>query len=241
MNKKLIIGFSIFILIVTNITEVSAEEIAVTKEQIIELGIPKEYSENIVTYIDNMNLSNEEIVALINKNQHIVDYLKEDNKITKLELKDILTLHNYIDETLQDLKLELDLDIFDRKIRIIDSIKENILFQCEIGEIEQYYEDFIEAGGAEHVKLVFLNINLEELIKADSTNSYEEEAEDYIEEKKLKDNYESNVVIENIELEELTANNTSEGNIESENRVGSSLKYLGVLAIIIILLALLKL
>ncbi len=236
MGKKFIIGFGILTLITINSIEINAEEIVITEEQIIELGIPEEYSENIVTYIDDMDLSNEEIISLINDNMQIVDYLQEENTMSNIELRDILALHNYLDETLEELNLELDIDIFDRNIKIVDSLKKNILFQCGVEEIKTYYEDFIKAGGTEHIKSVFLEMDSEREIEDNNIDNYEDQIEEYINE----DKYESDVITESIESKEMSCTKSIDNNREVGNGKNDILKYLGVIAIIIILIALIK-
>ena len=175
MNKEIKIILYIPLLLMMFTQKVRAEEIAITEEQILRIGIPSEFSENIITYVDYMNIDKEFINEIIDDNKYIAKYLDSNYKADNIDINEIYEIYNQGIHIMKKLNIDVKIDVLQSEIVVKELINNTTLFRCNINEINKYYDYFMFKGGKEEVRAVFIDIQNSEktLVEDDDTTNKE--------------------------------------------------------------------
>lgn len=136
---------TVFLLLNMQVIYVHSETLNLIEEKLGSVGIPEEYIENIISYITNLELSDEEIKNLLEKANNIVSRVKEKEDYKDFTITELLNIY---DETLNiadELNINLDLDLSTKKVVLKDKDSKLTLIKCDIDDIKRYYKNYKES------------------------------------------------------------------------------------------------
>ena len=134
-----------FLLLSMQVTCAYSETVNLIEEKLDEIGVPNEYIDNIINYITNLKLSDEERNNILEKANNIVSRVKEKEDYKDFTLTELLNIY---DETLNiadELNINLDLDLSTKKVVLKDKDSKLTLIKCDIDDIKRYYENYKES------------------------------------------------------------------------------------------------
>lgn len=181
--------------------------------------------ENLIEYINNLDLSEEEIENISEKSKTISEDIKEKASFKDYKLKEIIKIYKNFTSISNTLKLNIDFSIKNGDFILKDKANGNSIFKGNVSEIEKYF-NAIQNNTELLITEVLANIDNESL---------KEKIEDVIYENSNSDeNLSSNDNLSNNEDTEIAENNTnlkiennediySNVNNSSSNKLGSNM------------------
>ena len=134
---------TVFLLLNMQVIYVHSETLNLIEEKLGSVGIPEEYIENIISYITNLKLSDEETKNLLEKANNIVSRVKEKEDYKDFTLTELLNIY---DEALNIAdELNINLDLSTKKVVLKDKDSKLTLITCYIDDIKRYYENYKES------------------------------------------------------------------------------------------------
>ena len=136
---------TVFLLLNMQVIYVHSETLNLIEEKLDSVGVPEEYIENIIRFITNLKLSDEEIKNVLEKAINIVSRVKEKEDYKDFTLTELLNIY---DETLNiadELNINLDLDLSTKKVVLKDKDSKLTLIKCDIDDIKRYYKNYKES------------------------------------------------------------------------------------------------
>lgn len=215
---KKIFKILIIVILVLNISTicVKSETLNLIEEKLDSMGISDEYSNNIINYITNLKLSDEETKKLLEKANNIFSMVKDKEDYSDFTLTELLNIYGEALNVTDELGINLDLDLLTKEVVLKDKESNLILIKCNIGDVENYYENYNESpltyGDYKELKgYIVENIISDE--NTDINNNYNRatEGDDY-NKSNLNDKEITNNIIDN---------NSYDSNNESFNTVSS--------------------
>ena len=89
--------FKIFILTfsILNMSVIYAncETLSLIEEKLQEVGVPEEYKDNIINYIDNLKLSDKEAKDIVNEANAIISSVKEKGNYSDFSFSELLNIY----------------------------------------------------------------------------------------------------------------------------------------------------
>ena len=111
------------------------------KEQLDIIGVPDNYSNNIINYIENIKFTEEELNKLISDSNAVYEDFQEINNGSNIDIETLVNIYNGVTEVVADLNIDMNIDIINRSIKLIDKDKEDILFECDEEAAKEYYNN----------------------------------------------------------------------------------------------------
>ena len=134
---------TVFLLLNMQVIYVHSETLNLIEEKLDSVGVPEEYIENIIRYITNLKLSDEEIKNVLEKANNIVSRIKEKEDYKDFTLTELLNIY---DEALNIAdELNINLDLSTKKVVLKDKDSKLTLITCYIDDIKRYYENYKES------------------------------------------------------------------------------------------------
>ena len=134
---------TVFLLLNMQVIYVHSETLNLIEEKLDSVGVPEEYIENIIRYITNLKLSDEEIKNVLEKANNIVSRIKEKEDYKDFTLTELLNIY---DEALNIAdELNINLDLSTKKVVLKDKDSKLTLIKCDIDDIKRYYENYKES------------------------------------------------------------------------------------------------
>ena len=134
---------TVFLLLNMQVIYVHSETLNLIEEKLDSVGVPEEYIENIIRYITNLKLSDEEIKNVLEKANNIVSRVKEKEDYKDFTLTELLNIY---DEALNIAdELNINLDLSTKKVVLKDKDSKLTLIKCDIDDIKRYYENYKES------------------------------------------------------------------------------------------------
>lgn len=131
-----------FLLINTFILPVHSENIDFFKEKLEEVGIPEEYSKNISEHIENLDISTEEIQAIMNNSSEVFSRIEEGQEISDFSLSDLVGIYSEALRVANDLDIEVKIDSDNKELEIKDKEDDDVLLKCNIEDAKKYYDNY---------------------------------------------------------------------------------------------------
>ena len=181
--------------------------------------------ENLIEYINNLDLTEEEIQNISEKSKTISEDIKEKASFKDYKLKEIIKIYKSFTSISNTLKLNIEFSIKNGDFILKDKANGNSIFKGNVSEIENYF-NAIQNNTELLITEVLANIDNESL---------KEKIEDVIYENNNSDeNLSSNDNLSNNEETEIAENNTnlkienneeiySNVNNSSSNKLGSNM------------------
>ena len=134
---------TVFLLLNMQVIYVHSETLNLIEEKLDSVGVPEEYIENIIRYITNLKLSDEEIKNVLEKANNIVSRVKEKEDYKDFTFTELLNIY---DETLNIAdELNINLDLSTKKVVLKDKDSKLTLIKCDIDDIKRYYKNYKES------------------------------------------------------------------------------------------------
>lgn len=163
-TSKILVSLFIFINIFT--INIFAEDLAYIEDALINIGIGEEYSENIVQYLKDINITESKFQKIeynINNMKDFVEKIKNEEEISFFKY---YTAYKNIMNIAKMLNLDLDIDFNSLSFTLIDKKSDNILFEGDTNSLAQIYSNYKDSG---------YDINMAEILQDINSNNIEEE------------------------------------------------------------------
>ena len=187
MKKIFRILIITFLVLNISIIYVHSETLNLIEEKLDSLGIPQEYSDNIINYITNLKLSDEETKNLLDEANNILSRIKEKEDYSDFTFTELLNIYGEALNIADELNINLDLDLSSKEVVLKDKNSKLTLIKCDIDDVKRYYENYKESPltsqDYEELKSYIIEntiINDENTNSSDSNNSSRvTESDDY--------------------------------------------------------------
>lgn len=157
MRKIIKSSISLFIFIFIFSVNVFAGDLSYIEEALVNLGVNEDYSENIVEYLENIEISEsdfQEIENNVNDIKEVVQNNDEDINFLKY-----YTVYDNIMDIAKIMNLDLDVDLNDLSISLIDKNNDNILYEGDTDSLMQIYSNYRDSNYTINVAEIFEDIN----------------------------------------------------------------------------------
>lgn len=208
-----------FLLINTFILPVHSENIDFFKEKLEEVGIPEEYSKNISEHIESLDISTEEIQAVMNNSSEVFARIAEGQEVSDFSLSELVGIYSEALRVANDLEIEVKIDSDNKELEIKDKEDNDVLLKCNIEEAKKYYDNYKKSPltDAEYDDLLSYIDNADDSI---SNNAEEQSASEKDDTDKSSIN---NINREDTNIEKAEASNTSNNSTTGSNSESSSI------------------
>ncbi len=168
-TSKILVSLFIFINIFT--INIFAEDLAYIEEALINIGINEEYSENIVQYLEGINITESDVQKIENNINDIKSFIEDSKNEEGISFLKYYSVYDNIMNISEVLNLDLDFDINNLNIKLIDEKNNNVLFEGDTNSLVQIYSNYKKSN---------YNIDIEELVGDVNTNIKENNGEEKI-------------------------------------------------------------
>ena len=176
----------------------NCETLSLIEEKLQEVGVPEEYKDNIINYIDNLKLSDKEAKDIVNEANAIISSVKEKGNYSDFSFSELLNIYGETLNIAKELNINIDLDLSNKEVVLKDNDSKETLIKCDISDAKTYYENYKESpltsNDYEELKNYITENNI---VNSDNSNNSTKLYES--------DNY--NDSIKNQEVENLDENN----------------------------------
>lgn len=177
--------------------------------------------ENLIEYINNLDLTEEEIQNISEKSKTISEDIKEKASFKDYRLKEIIKIYRNFTSMSNTLKLNIDFSIKNGDFILKDKANGNSIFKGNVSEIKKYFDaiknntELLTTEVLANIDNEVLKESIEEVISENNNSNINEKLSDddnlsSIDETKITQN-DNNIAIENNE------------NNSSSNKLGSSM------------------
>lgn len=145
MNKIFRIFIVAFLVLNTQILYVHSETLNLIEEKLENIGVPEEYSDNILNYITNLKLSDEETKSLLEDANNIISRIKEKDDYSDFTFTELFNIYGEALNIADELNINLDLDLSSKEVVLKDKDSKLTLIKCDIDDVKRYYENYKES------------------------------------------------------------------------------------------------
>ena len=145
MKKIFRILIIAFLVLNISIIYVHSETLNLIEEKLDSVGVPEEYSDNIINYITNLKLSDEETKNLLDEANNILSRIKEKEDYSDFTLTELLNIYGEALNIADKLNINLDLDLSSKEVVLKDKNSKLTLIKCDIDDVKRYYENYKES------------------------------------------------------------------------------------------------
>ena len=139
MNKIFRIFIVSFLILNIPIIYAYSETLNLIEEKLDSVGVPEEYSNNIINYITNLKLSEEEAKSLLDDANNVLSTLKEKEDYSDFTFKELLNIYGEVLNIADSLNINVDLE--NKEVMLKDKESKLTLIKCDIDDIKRYYEN----------------------------------------------------------------------------------------------------
>ena len=118
-------------------------EVKDVKEDLKEIGVEEEYRENIEKYLENLNISEEDINTLSEEAKEVIGTVQDKNSISDFSFSEILNLYKKTKNVAKDLNIDFDFSIANKSFTLKDKKNNKVLIEGSISDLENYYDKYV--------------------------------------------------------------------------------------------------
>ncbi|WP_195986669.1 hypothetical protein [Clostridium sp. D53t1_180928_C8] len=141
--------FKIFILTFSilnmSVIYTNCETLSLIEEKLQDVGVPEEYKDNIINYIDNLKLSDKEAKDIVSEANSIISSVKEKGNYSELSFSELLNIYGEALNLAKELNINIDLDLSNKEVVLKDKDSKETLIKCDISDVKKYYENYKES------------------------------------------------------------------------------------------------
>lgn len=145
MKKIFRIFIVTFLVLNTQILYVHSETLNLIEEKLENIGVPDEYSDNIINYITNLKLTNEETKSLLEDANNIISRIKEKDDYSDFTFTELFNIYGEALNIADELNINLDLDLSSKEVVLKDKDSKLTLIKCDMNDFKRYYENYKES------------------------------------------------------------------------------------------------
>lgn len=145
MKKIFRIFIVAFLFLNIPIIYVHSETFNLIEEKLESIGVPEEYDDNIINYITNLKLTDEETKELLEEANNIFLRVKEKDDYSDFTLTELLNIYGEALNIADELNINLDLDLSSKEVVLKDKDSKLTLIKCDIDDVKRYYENYKES------------------------------------------------------------------------------------------------
>ena len=142
MNKIFRIFIVSFLMLNIPIIYAHSETLNLIEEKLDSVGVPEEYSNNIINYITNLKLSEEETKSLLDDANNVLSTLKEKEDYSDFTFTELLNIYGEVLNIADSLNINVDLDLENKEVMLKDKESKLTLIKCDIDDVKKYYENY---------------------------------------------------------------------------------------------------
>ncbi|WP_291649339.1 hypothetical protein [Clostridium sp.] len=158
VSKKIaIIILAISIFLISDIIRVSAN----TSKDIQSIGLN---SENFVEYMNNLDISKQEIEEVVDKGKELSENIKGKISIKDFKISELVNIYKEITSIANNLNLNIDFSFKDGNFNLKDKNKNDVIFNGNINDLGKYFE-FYKNNTQLLAKEVLGNIENKEILE----------------------------------------------------------------------------
>ena len=146
MNKIFRIFIVAFLVLNTQILYVHSETLNLIEEKLENIGVPEEYSDNILNYITNLKLSDEETKSLLEDANNIISRIKEKDDYSDFTFTELFNIYGEALNIADELNINLDLDLSSEEVVLKDKDSKLTLIKCDVADFKRYYENYTKSS-----------------------------------------------------------------------------------------------
>ncbi len=135
----------VFLTLNTQILYVHSETLNLIEDKLESIGIPDEYSDNIINYITNLKLTNEETKELLEEANNIFLRVKGKEDYSDFTFTELLNIYGEALNIAEELNINLDLDLSSKEVVLKDKDSKLTLIKCNMNDFKRYYENYTES------------------------------------------------------------------------------------------------
>lgn len=135
----------VFLTLNTQILYVHSETLNLIEDKLESIGIPDEYSDNIINYITNLKLTNEETKELLEEANNIFLRVKGKDDYSDFTFTELLNIYGEALNIAEELNINLDLDLSSKEVVLKDKDSKLTLIKCDMNDVKRYYENYTES------------------------------------------------------------------------------------------------
>lgn len=135
----------VFLTLNTQILYVHSETLNLIEDKLESIGIPDEYSDNIINYITNLKLTNEETKELLEEANNIFLRVKGKDDYSDFTFTELLNIYGEALNIAEELNINLDLDLSSKEVVLKDKDSKLTLIKCNMNDFKRYYENYTES------------------------------------------------------------------------------------------------
>ena len=142
MKKIFRILIIAFLVLNISIIYVHSETLNLIEEKLDSVGVPEEYSDNIINYINNLKLSEEETTKLLDEANDVILKIKDKKNYNDFTFTDLINIYGEALNIADSLNINVDLNIANKEVMLKDKDSKLTLIKCNIDDVRRYYENY---------------------------------------------------------------------------------------------------
>ena len=146
MKKIFKIFIVAFLFLNIPIIYVHSETLNLIEEKLESIGVPEEYGDNIINYITNLKLTDEETKELLEEANNIFLRVKEKDDYSDFTLTELLNIYGEALNIADELNINLDLDLSSEEVVLKDKDSKLTLIKCDVADFKRYYENYTKSS-----------------------------------------------------------------------------------------------
>lgn len=158
MRKKIFaLVFTILILCNTKIAyaiDLESSEVKLLENQLYIIGLKDGYSKNIVNYIKNLKISEEEIKDITTSGSEIKGLIGDNTTISDFNISELYAIYNKTSNLADKLDLGISFNFLNKSITVKDKNNSNILLKANTNDIDGYIENFKSPDSENNIELL---------------------------------------------------------------------------------------
>lgn len=156
-KKTAIIILAISIFLISDIIRVSAN----TSNDLKSIGLN---SESFVEYMNNLDISKEEIEEIVDKGKELSENIKDKTNIKDFKISELINIYKEINLIANDLNLNIDFSFKDGNFNLKEKNRDDIIFKGNVNNLGEYFE-FYKNNIQLFAKEVLGNIENKEILE----------------------------------------------------------------------------
>ncbi len=157
VSKKIaIIILAISVFLISDIIRVSAN----TSNDLKSIGLN---SESFVEYMNNLDISKEEIEEIVDKGKELSENIKDKTNIKEFKISELVNIYKEITSIANNLNLNIDFSFKDGNFNLKEKNRDDIIFKGNVNDLGKYFE-FYKNNTQLFAKEVLGNIDNKEIL-----------------------------------------------------------------------------
>lgn len=141
---KKVFRILIFSLLILNLSTkfVHGEILSLIGERLESIGIQEKYSDNIISHINNLNLSKEELQKISEDIDNMILSIQNKESYNDFSFKEMINIYGEVLNIMDCLNINVDLDLDKKEVILKSKDSKLTLIKCDINEAKKYYENY---------------------------------------------------------------------------------------------------